>query len=179
MEGLNFLLHFWTQPNSESSMLMLSFRRKYMNDSNKTLFCLFRCSQEDGQCHCLPNMIGRHCSDPAPGYFLPLLDYFLYEAEHAATLAQQRGSTPSSQVCDTYVLMTVRLCVLPVLVCSFTLFGYIFRQTQWFYHSVNSTSGTRVWTLSSRMDKFWFRGFNNSPASEDKHRWVCIWGGVA
>uniref|UniRef100_A0A7N6BTS6 Laminin, beta 4 n=1 Tax=Anabas testudineus TaxID=64144 RepID=A0A7N6BTS6_ANATE len=39
------------------------------------------CSQEDGQCECLPNMIGRHCSDPAPGYFLPSLDYFLYEAE--------------------------------------------------------------------------------------------------
>uniref|UniRef100_A0A672YKN1 Laminin subunit beta-1 n=1 Tax=Sphaeramia orbicularis TaxID=375764 RepID=A0A672YKN1_9TELE len=39
------------------------------------------CSPEAGQCHCLPNMVGRRCSDPAPGHFLPPLDYFLYEAE--------------------------------------------------------------------------------------------------
>ncbi|XP_051237149.1 laminin subunit beta-4 isoform X1 [Dicentrarchus labrax] len=44
------------------------------------------CSLEDGQCHCLPNMVSRRCSDPAPGYFLPPLDYFLYEAELAAPL---------------------------------------------------------------------------------------------
>ncbi|CAJ1055766.1 laminin subunit beta-4 [Xyrichtys novacula] len=44
------------------------------------------CSPEDGQCHCLPNMVGRRCSDPAPGYFLPPLDYFLYEAELATPL---------------------------------------------------------------------------------------------
>uniref|UniRef100_A0A8C3ANX0 Uncharacterized protein n=1 Tax=Cyclopterus lumpus TaxID=8103 RepID=A0A8C3ANX0_CYCLU len=44
------------------------------------------CSPEDGQCHCLPNMVGRQCSDPAPRYFLPPLDYFLYEAELAAPL---------------------------------------------------------------------------------------------
>uniref|UniRef100_A0A3Q4B398 Laminin subunit beta 4 n=1 Tax=Mola mola TaxID=94237 RepID=A0A3Q4B398_MOLML len=44
------------------------------------------CSPEDGQCHCLPNMVGRRCSDPAPGHFLPQLDYFLYEAELAAPL---------------------------------------------------------------------------------------------
>uniref|UniRef100_A0A8P4K4T5 Laminin subunit beta-1 n=1 Tax=Dicentrarchus labrax TaxID=13489 RepID=A0A8P4K4T5_DICLA len=46
------------------------------------------CSLEDGQCHCLPNMVSRRCSDPAPGYFLPPLDYFLYEAELA-------GGSPS------------------------------------------------------------------------------------
>uniref|UniRef100_A0A8D3EF14 Laminin, beta 4 n=1 Tax=Scophthalmus maximus TaxID=52904 RepID=A0A8D3EF14_SCOMX len=46
---------------------------------------LLRCSPDDGHCHCLPNMIGQRCSDPAPGYFLPSLDYFLYEAELART----------------------------------------------------------------------------------------------
>ncbi|XP_071318517.1 laminin subunit beta-4 isoform X2 [Trachinotus anak] len=51
------------------------------------------CSPEDGQCHCLPNMIGRRCSDPARGYFLPSLDYILYEAEHAAPL--HTGNPPS------------------------------------------------------------------------------------
>ncbi|XP_023255175.1 laminin subunit beta-4-like [Seriola lalandi dorsalis] len=50
------------------------------------------CSPEDGQCNCLPNMIGRRCSDPAPGYFLPQLDYFLYEAELATPL--HGGSSP-------------------------------------------------------------------------------------
>jgi len=67
---------------------------------------LLRCSPEDGQCHCLPNMVGRQCSDPTPRYFLPTLDYFLYEAELAAPL--QRSSTPlppspspsSSLVCN-------------------------------------------------------------------------------
>ncbi|XP_035013706.2 laminin subunit beta-4 isoform X1 [Hippoglossus stenolepis] len=57
------------------------------------------CSPEDGQCSCLQNMIGRRCSDPAPGFFLPSLDYFLYEAELAAPLpGGSRSSTdaPSS-----------------------------------------------------------------------------------
>ncbi|XP_037624636.1 laminin subunit beta-4 [Sebastes umbrosus] len=53
------------------------------------------CSPEDGQCHCLPNMVGRRCSDPAPGYFLPSLDYFLYEAELAAPLDGGSSSSPS------------------------------------------------------------------------------------
>lgn len=53
----------------------------------------FRCSPEEGQCRCLPNMVGRRCSDPAPGYFLPSLDYFLYEAELAAPL---HGRAPPS-----------------------------------------------------------------------------------
>ncbi|XP_034391852.1 laminin subunit beta-4 isoform X2 [Cyclopterus lumpus] len=52
------------------------------------------CSPEDGQCHCLPNMVGRQCSDPAPRYFLPPLDYFLYEAELAAPLQRRSSSTP-------------------------------------------------------------------------------------
>ncbi|XP_075996664.1 laminin subunit beta-4 [Genypterus blacodes] len=53
------------------------------------------CSPDNGQCSCLPNMVGRRCTDPAPGYFLPKLDYFLYEAELAAPLEGRRPS-PSS-----------------------------------------------------------------------------------
>uniref|UniRef100_A0AAQ5YRY5 Uncharacterized protein n=1 Tax=Amphiprion ocellaris TaxID=80972 RepID=A0AAQ5YRY5_AMPOC len=44
---------------------------------------------KDGQCLCFPNMIGRRCSDSAPGYFLPSLNYFLYEAELALGHALQ------------------------------------------------------------------------------------------
>lgn len=39
-------------------------------------------------------MVGRRCSDPAHGYFLPLLDYFLYEAELAAPLHGGASPTP-------------------------------------------------------------------------------------
>ncbi|XP_070687634.1 laminin subunit beta-4 [Pempheris klunzingeri] len=52
------------------------------------------CSPEDGQCRCLNNMVGRRCSDPAPGHFLPPLDYFLYEAELAAPLYGGSSSSP-------------------------------------------------------------------------------------
>ncbi|XP_072291696.1 laminin subunit beta-4 [Eucyclogobius newberryi] len=44
------------------------------------------CDGDSGQCQCLPNMNARRCADPRPGYFLPQLDYFLYEAELAAPL---------------------------------------------------------------------------------------------
>ncbi|KAK0144068.1 Laminin subunit beta-4 [Merluccius polli] len=54
-----------------------------------------RCTAEDGKCECLPNMAGRRCSDPAYGYFLPPLDYYLYEAEFAGPL---QDSTSSSLV---------------------------------------------------------------------------------
>uniref|UniRef100_A0A669FBY6 Laminin, beta 4 n=1 Tax=Oreochromis niloticus TaxID=8128 RepID=A0A669FBY6_ORENI len=57
--------------------------------------CPVRCSPEDGQCRCLPNMIGRRCSDPAPGYFLPPLNYFLYEAELTFPLLGGNSSTTS------------------------------------------------------------------------------------
>ncbi|CAL8355306.1 unnamed protein product [Lota lota] len=50
------------------------------------------CSAEDGKCECLPNMEGRRCTEPAHGYFLPPLDYFLYEAEFAGPL---QGTTSS------------------------------------------------------------------------------------
>ncbi|XP_062418892.1 laminin subunit beta-4 isoform X2 [Pungitius pungitius] len=54
------------------------------------------CSPQDGQCHCLPNMGGQRCSDPAPGFFLPSLDYFLYEAELAAPLHSGSSSFPTT-----------------------------------------------------------------------------------
>uniref|UniRef100_A0A665UDI7 Laminin subunit beta-1 n=1 Tax=Echeneis naucrates TaxID=173247 RepID=A0A665UDI7_ECHNA len=54
------------------------------------------CSPEDGQCHCLPNMIGRRCSEPAAGYFLPPLDYILYEAELAIPLNVGRSPSPTN-----------------------------------------------------------------------------------
>ncbi|KAM4733907.1 laminin subunit beta-4 isoform 2-T2 [Anableps anableps] len=69
------------------------------------------CSPEDGQCNCLPNMVGRRCSDPAPGYFLPSLNYFLYEAEFAAqlsggssSLSPSPASPSSSPLVDTSLL---------------------------------------------------------------------------
>ncbi|KAI7811799.1 laminin subunit beta-4 precursor [Triplophysa rosa] len=44
------------------------------------------CSSEDGQCECRPNMVGLRCSDPAAGYFLAPLDFYIYEAENAVPL---------------------------------------------------------------------------------------------
>uniref|UniRef100_A0A670J355 Laminin subunit beta 4 n=1 Tax=Podarcis muralis TaxID=64176 RepID=A0A670J355_PODMU len=39
------------------------------------------CAPTNGQCECLPNIVGRQCSEPAPGYFFLPLDYYIYEAE--------------------------------------------------------------------------------------------------
>lgn len=33
-------------------------------------------------------MVGHKCSEPAPGYFLAPLDFYIYEAEHAAPLVR-------------------------------------------------------------------------------------------
>lgn len=33
-------------------------------------------------------MVGLTCSEPAPGYFLAPLDFYIYEAEHAAPLVR-------------------------------------------------------------------------------------------
>ena len=75
--------------------------------SPQTSSCLLRCSPEDGQCSCLQNMIGRRCSDPAPGFFLPSLDYFLYEAELAAPLpGGSRSSTDASSSYSSLVIAT-------------------------------------------------------------------------
>uniref|UniRef100_A0A8D3E5Z7 Laminin subunit beta-1-like n=1 Tax=Scophthalmus maximus TaxID=52904 RepID=A0A8D3E5Z7_SCOMX len=64
------------------------------------------CSPDDGHCHCLPNMIGQRCSDPAPGYFLPSLDYFLYEAELAAPLHGERSPSPTNTPSSSSSLVT-------------------------------------------------------------------------
>ncbi|XP_014003610.1 laminin subunit beta-4 isoform X3 [Salmo salar] len=64
------------------------------------------CSSLDGQCQCLPNMVGRSCGDPAPGHFLAALDYYLYEAENAAPLEGKSSSSllkPTDlPVCEEY-----------------------------------------------------------------------------
>uniref|UniRef100_A0A7M4F6Y3 Laminin subunit beta 4 n=1 Tax=Crocodylus porosus TaxID=8502 RepID=A0A7M4F6Y3_CROPO len=39
------------------------------------------------ECECLPNIMGRQCNEPSPGYFFVPLDYYTYEAEHAKALS--------------------------------------------------------------------------------------------
>ena len=34
-----------------------------------------------GQCNCRPNIEGEYCTQPKSGFFVPLFDYILYEAE--------------------------------------------------------------------------------------------------
>ncbi|MBZ3884468.1 Laminin subunit beta-4 [Sciurus carolinensis] len=44
------------------------------------------CSPKDGQCECRPQVTGRSCNEPAPGYFFAPLNFYLYEAEEATPL---------------------------------------------------------------------------------------------
>ncbi|XP_041795045.1 laminin subunit beta-4 isoform X2 [Chelmon rostratus] len=104
------------------------------------------CSPEDGQCHCLPNMMGRRCSDPAPGYFLPQLDYFLYEAELAAPLHGRRSPSPPSTPPTTYFSSSSSLmnpAVLPECEQYFKEQGYDFKFTNGRVVLIRRTRRTR------------------------------------
>ncbi|XP_044050213.1 laminin subunit beta-4 [Siniperca chuatsi] len=87
------------------------------------------CSPQDGQCHCLPSMVGRRCSDPAPGYFLAPLDYFLYEAELAAPLHGGSSSSPSSTSPSSSSSSVLNPAVLPKCEQYFREQGYDFKFT--------------------------------------------------
>lgn len=59
-----------------------------------------RCSPKDGQCECRPHVIGRSCTEPAPGYFFAPLNFYLYEAEEATPL---QGLAPL--VCISFLIL--------------------------------------------------------------------------
>ena len=62
------------------------------------------CDQSTGECKCRPNIIGRRCDQPAPGYFVTNLDYLMYEGEFAhgsrVRLDWKSGRSQMSAVCE-------------------------------------------------------------------------------
>lgn len=99
-------------------------------------------------------MIGRRCSDPAPGHFLPSLNYFLYEAELAAPLAEG-SSWSSSLVCNSSERMMVS-----------SVTGYL----------LFSTEPSRSTLISSSLivEWFWIEGCVDLLGGVDRDRWESI-----
>lgn len=137
-----------------------------------------RCTSEDGQCPCLPNMVGRRCSEPANGYFLPQLDFYLYEAELATPLydggsppAQPTASSSSSSLVSIRVFgkRWMSKCSGRHQLCSLLR---VHSLTQVFHPSVSSTTGSRVTTSSSPTDGWSLcGGHSDKLARGDRDRW--------